>query len=287
MAMDTTRFLAQVQLKGAIPTGRFSDAEIFDIAYDVLLAEAQPFLISLREEFYVKKSTQFTTAGTTTYAINPRASGMALRELKYSQGGNIVDLARIDPTTVNDTLTGTPHSFYLEGSNIVLYPVPDNAGTLTQTYFQRVGKPVAVSEAAQITAIDTVTGIITASAPSTWTTANRFDLITAVNGNDTIAKDLTASAVSTTALTFTASDLPSSLAIGDYVALAGETPYIQVPDDAIPMVQHMVVAELLENMGSQQELAVAMAKVDKMKAALVRVLSDRVRGAQISFMPQF
>lgn len=287
MALDTSRFLSQVQLKGAIPTGRFSDTEILDIAYDVLLSEAQPFLISLREEFYVKKSTQATVAGTASYVINPRATGMALRELKYSESGNIVDLARIDPTTVNDTQTGIPHSFYLEGVNIILYPTPLNAGTLTQTYFQRVGKPVAVADAAQITAIDRNTGIITATVPSTWTTANTFDAIASVNGNDTLAKDLVASAVSTSAMTFTASDLPSSLIVGDYIALSGETPYIQVPDDAIPMVQHMVVAELLENMGSQQELAVAQAKVEKMKIALVRILSDRVRGAQISFMPQF
>lgn len=281
MSLDTSRFIDQVKMKATLPTGRYSDQEILDIAYDILLSDVQPFLISLRQEFYTKKSTSTVTDGYDTYPINSRALGMSLRELKLD-GDNIV---QISPEDVNSNDNSNTNSYYFEGSNIILYPTPTSDATLTQTYFQRISKPVLTTDCAVVTSIDTVTGIVTATAPSTWTTSNTFDLISRLNGNDTLAKDLTASAISSTTITFTASDLPSTLAVGDYIALAGESPYIQVPDDAIPLVQQLCVTDFMEALGDQMGLQIAGAKAEKLRAGLTKVMSIRNQGEQVKFKP--
>jgi hypothetical protein len=287
MAFNTSRFLDLVKLKGAIPTGRLSDSEILEVAYDVLLAEVQPLLISLREEYYVSQSSTSVVSGTANYPINPLALGLVLRELKLTVDGTIYDLERIDPITVNDSNSGIPTKFWLQGESIVLYPTPSVSGTLTQSFFRRINKPVEISSTAAITQINTVSGVVTATPVTGWTTTNTFDLISRNNGNAVLASGLTATAVGSSDITFTASDLPAALAVGDYIALVGESPYIQVPDDAIPLVQHMTVRDILESMGDAAGMQAAMAKIDRITAAIGRIMSDRVFGAQIKFKPQF
>jgi hypothetical protein len=284
--LDNTRFLNQIKLKSALPTGRFTDQEILDLAYDVLLTDVQPFLISLRQEYYTKKSTSTIVANTASYPLNTRALGLSLRELKWTDSsGTICNLRQLSPEDIENSNTGTPYGFYFEGVYIVLYPTPSVTGTLTQSFFQRINKPVEASACAVITSIDTVTGNVTATPPSDWTISNTFDFISRNNGNDTLAKDLSVSAITSTTLTFTTSDIPTSLAIGDYVALAGESPYIQVPDDAVSLVQALTIVDLLESMGDAQAVEIAMAKADKLRAGLARVMGMRIEGESVKFRP--
>jgi hypothetical protein len=287
MALNTSRFLDQVKLKGAIPTGRFTDEEILEVAYDSLLVEIQPILVSLREEYYVTSSTSSTVANTNRYPINPLALGLVLRELKYTIDGTIYDLQRIDPTTVNDSNTGRPSKFWLQGEDIVLYPTPDAVGTLTQWFHRRINKPVPIDATAQITQINTGTGVVTATPPTSWTTSDTFDFISKNNGNKVLGANVVATSITTSDITFTVADLPSDLAVGDYVALNGETPFIQVPDDVIPLVQHCVVRDLLESMGDAAGVQAAIAKIERIQSTLGRIMVDRIIGAQEKFKPQF
>ena len=286
MALDNTRFLNQVKLKASLPTGRFTDQEILDIAYDILLTDAQPFLISLRSEYYTKKTSTTIVSGTATYPINTRALGLSLREVKFTDSaGQVSNLIQLSPEDINESTSGKPYAFYLEGVNLILFPTPDQSATLVQTYFQRVNRPVEATACALVTAIDTITGVVTADIPSGWTTSNTYDFISRNNGNDTLVKDLTPTAVGTTTITFTASDIPASLAVGDYITLAGETPYIQVPDEVVSLVVLLTCADLMESMGDAQSSGMAFQKADRLKVGLSRSLMPRVQGEGVKFRP--
>lgn len=280
MALDTDRFLTQVKLKAALPTGRYEDSEILDVAFDQLLSNLVPLILSIKEEYYVSSSSQNITQGTSNYPIPYRALGLALREVKRILNNQIIDISRINPEHITSTDQGDPTNFYLEAQDVVLYPTPSSTnGTLKLSFFLTPSKPVQVSECAKITNIDTNTGIITASAPSTWTTSNSFDFVSQRNGHKTISTDLTASQVSTTQLTFSTSDIPSTLEVNDYISLAGECPYFQIPDIAFPYIVQLVVNELLEGMGSLNELQAGVARSEILKNNLISVLNSRVVGA--------
>lgn len=278
--LNTSYFLEQVKLYGSIPSGRYTDAEILKIAGDAMLAHVVPMIVSLKEEFYVQSEDQAITDAQANYLIPYRAMGLSLREIKKIRGTTIVDIPRISPEDIVSTATGTPEYFYLEGHNVVLYPTPSaTVDALRMYYFRTPSNPVTVDECAIITAINTGTGVLTAAAPSTWTTADAVDLVSKHNGHRCLAVDLYPSAITATDITIAAASLPSTLSVGDYVALAGEAPFLQVPDVCFDLVVRITAHELLLSLGDQAGAASMLTRVDQLKTMCVSLLTNRVQGA--------
>jgi hypothetical protein len=280
MPLNTTHLLNQVKIKATLPEGRYTDAEILDVTYDVLLGQMVPLILSLKEEYYVRSESQNITINTSSYSVPYRAYGLALREVKRISSTSITDLYRIDPTDVTSTQTGTPSSFYLEGQDVVLYPAPSSTvDILKLSYFITPSKPVQTTEVTAITAINTATGIITATPVSTWTASNIFDLVSRRNGYKCLAIDISASVVGASSITFSASDLPSSLAVGDFICLSAEAPFLQIPDSGFGLMVQMIANELLEDLGDMEALQVGQGKAEQLKASFIMSLSTRVLGA--------
>ena len=277
---DTAYFLEQVKLYGSIPSGRYTDAEILGIGSDAMIAHVVPLIISLKEEFYVQSEDQTITANQSTYPIPYRAMGLALREIKMIKDSTIVDMPRISPEEILSTSVGTPSKFYLEAQDVVLYPTPDaTVNTLRLSYFRTPAKPVTVTEAAIITAINTGTGLVTATPPTAWVVSNVMDFISRRNGHKCLGVDITPTAISTTTITFTPANLPTTLAIGDYLALAGEAPFMQVPDFCFDLIVRVAVQEILESMGDGAGYSLNEKHIDRLKGTIVSLLTNRVLGA--------
>lgn len=116
--------------------------------------------------------------------------------------------------------------FYFEGNQIVFYRAPQT-GTLQFTYPRRLSELVLAASAAPITGISG--GTITATSPAGYaTSATNYDFVKATPHFDILAMDKSATRSSNT-FTFTAADVPSGLAVGDYVCEAGESPVCQAP----------------------------------------------------------
>lgn len=280
MAFDTTRLIAQIKLKGAIPEGRFTDQEILDIAYDTMLHNVAPWCVTNREEYYVYLASQSITANQAAYPLPARAQGMALREAQLTRGNTVHDLTRMDLEERATTNTGQPERFYVQNNEIMLYPTPGTSQySLNLYYFLRPSKLVPVSEGALITAIDTGTNIVTAACPSTWTTSDTFDMVKSTSGFKTYSDgmDIVASAVSTTSITL--ASLPSTLAVGDYINLAEESCFPFIPQEAHGLLVHAAAAELLESIGDREGFKIAEARVGKIKNDLAVLFSTRIQGA--------
>ncbi|MDQ3234741.1 MAG: hypothetical protein M3Q07_23290, partial [Pseudobdellovibrionaceae bacterium] len=276
----------QVTLKGELPDQKFEDDEILAVAYDILTAEVQPLIVNLREEYYVKHLYHTIVAGQAAYRMPDRALGQKLREVKIKHNGKLRDLPQIGVEDVGSVEIGTPTAFWLESNYLNLYKTPATTeGQLDLSYYLQCSRPVVSTAAAQITNIDTGTGVLTAACPSTWTTSDTFDLTSRKNSGENLAMDLTATSVSGSSVTFAAADLPSGLTLGDFISLAGETFIIPIPDTAHSLLISMVVAELLHAMGSLNEAGVMEGKAERQKAALSALLKGRVTGAPKRFGP--
>lgn len=278
MAFDTTRLISQVNLKGAPPTGRFTDAEILDLATDALTSLVVPLIASVREEFYVQSEDIAVVSGTASYNIPARAMGQVLREVKLIKGTDIVDLMRLDPEDITSTSSGEPTGFYMQANKIVLYPTSNSSSyTLRVTFFGRTGYLVATSAAAVITAISSQT--VTCVPPTTWTTSNTFDLVGAywLRGYDIVA-----TTVNTTNIIFTTT-LPTDLAVGDYICLANQSCIPQCPPEAHQLLTQLTVVACLDAMGDKENAAIAQAKADTLALALKSVLQNRIQGAARRF----
>lgn len=272
---DSTRFIAQVNIKGALPEGRFSDQDILDVGYDCLLSEIVPMLLECREEFLVTYVDLAITAGQEAYPIPSRALNGVLREVKRISAGSIVNLSKITLDEMTDTSQGSPRSFYISSNNLCLYPTPSaTADTLRLYYFIRPSRLVPTSECGRITGI---TGNdLAVSFPATWTTANTFDLVRGKAHFDVLAMDLAASSVSGGTITMTA-NVPSTLAVGDYITLADETCFPYLPPEGHVALIQSTVAACLEAMGDAAG-ANAAAKATMLMDRLKSVLKLRVQG---------
>lgn len=278
MAFDTTRLLAQMYLKGSLPDGRFTPQELMDLAYDSLLAELVPVVLSGREEYYVTTLDYVITAGQASYAVPARALNGVLREVKLIRGSRIIDLQRIDLEDVTDATSGTPNSFYLQGNNLVLYPTPDTTqDTLRVYYFIRPSRLVATSDCGRITAINGQT--LTASLPSAWTTANTFDIVRGRADYGVSALDLAASSVDVSAGSVVITGtLPSDLQVGDYLCLAEETCFPFLPPEGHVALTQAAVTSALESMGDAGAVQSAQ-KSQAFLASFKGVLATRIQGA--------
>lgn len=282
MTFNTTRLVEQINLKGSLPQGRFETQEILDVAYDVLLSEVTPYMISQREEYYVRKTTEAITASQAEYGFPTRALGQALREVQIIKGTVVVDVDRIDLEEITSTAEGEPNEFYVMGNSIYLYPTPNvSQNTLQMYYFFRPSKLVPVNECAYISAIDTGTNTLTVSAPTDWTTADTFDLIQGRDGFKVRSFDLTASAVSTSSITL--SELPSGLQVGDYVALSGESCFPFLPTEGHQLLVYKTVAALLESIGDTANAASADKRGLMIQAQLDNLFGTRIQGAPKQF----
>jgi hypothetical protein len=272
---DSTRFIAQVNIKGSLPEGRFTDQEILDIGYDCLLSEITPMVLECREEFLVTYVDTAIVANQAAYPIPSRALNGVLREVKKISGNNVIDLDKMIIDDITDLSTGSPIGFFISGNNINLYPTPSSAvDTLRLYYFIRPSKLVPTSECARITGI--AGNDLSVTIPATWTTANTFDLVRGKAHFDVLGMDLAATTLSGGVITMTA-NVPTTLAIGDYITLADETCFPFLPPEAhTPLVQ-AVVTSCLESMGDPNG-ANAAAKTTMLMDKLKSVLKLRVQG---------
>jgi hypothetical protein len=277
-AFNTTRLVEQVTARGSLATGDFEDQEILDIAYDCLISDLVPLIITLREDFFVRTNSQTVTANQANYPIPSRAAGMVLRDIKLLTGTDVKPLFRIAREDVITTVASEPTSFYIEENNVVLYPTPSSTtGTLKLSYFLRCPALVEVTACGEIETIDTGTNTITGSFPSTWTTAETFDFVSGSQGYENMDQDRTASSVSTSSITFGAA-LPTGLAVGDYICLAEESCFVQLPQEAHNLLVYMTVEACLESKGDRDGLAAAKARVEKSAGLLRAMFQERVEG---------
>lgn len=284
-AFDTDRIVQQITIKGALPDGYFADQELLNLAYDCLLAEITPLILNKREEYYVRQIDYPIVANQASYAIPHRSIGMQLREVKWVSGNYLRHLERIDPRYADRSDLGQPYRFYLENNNVVLWPKPSaTQDVLRLSYFFRPSRLVPVSECGKIIAFDPALKTITVgSLPVGWSISNEFDLIKGKGGYEVTAFDQVATNVDSIANTITfTDDLPSTLAINDYVALAEESCFPYMPQEAQIALIHGTVCSCLESMGDPA-LGASLQKFAEQKAFIERMLATRIEGQPKSF----
>lgn len=275
MAFDATRIVDQMNIKGSLPSGRFEDQELLDFAYDSLLSELVPAVLLARENFFVTTADYTITADQAAYVLPGRALNGIIREVKLVDGTTVTDLARMDVEDVTTTVTGTPHSFYVLGSSIYLYPTPSTTtGTLRVYYPIRPSRLVEVTACGRITAINGL--VVSLTIPTGWTTTNTFDLVRGRAHFDILSTDLTASSVAGGSITLSA--VPTTLAVGDYICLAEESCFPLLPPEGHVALVQCAVAAALESMGDPTS-GVAATKAAKLRDDFVNVLKTRVQGA--------
>lgn len=261
MAQDftSTALLAAIKRRGMLPSTSetLSTSDFLAIATEVLQGPVINTLIECNEGYGLDTYDVSTVAGTSAYALPTRASASVLQGVYYDFGdGAYLPLAReeVKREGTYGISPGTVARYAIEDDEIVLLPTPSSSGTLRLKYPRRPGSLVATTAVGVVSAIsvDRKTITLVASKPSTFTTTAALDFISSKPIFATHAIDWTpnSSASGTSLVSTTAVD--DAVVVGDYVALAGESPVPQVPVEMHAWLAQLTAAECLLALGDSK-----------------------------------
>lgn len=267
-----------------MPTSQntYTSARLLRLANSTMLSKMLPLVDEVQEDYY---SYDVDTAlnATGIYDLHTRAVGGKIIDASLINGSDQYGLTRYYQHEIsNFQAPQGDYGFYLKRNQIILLPTtPSGWTSLRQTILLRPETFVAQEDAAQITAINTGTGVITCSTvPSTWTTANTFDMVQQKAHFDTLSIDLPISAITTGSsgtLTFSPSSLSSRLAVGDWIGLAGESTVIQLPVELLPLLAQECANFVLKSQGDAKNLEHGMGAAKEMREGLVGLITPRVQ----------
>jgi hypothetical protein len=278
----TNALCASILRRGGLPAGTgLSRADLLQRATEELRGSIYAFLKGLREEFVIAPLVLSPTTNTVTIPV--RASGAALRTVQFQNNTTqgYFNLPRVEPErAVAYIAAGTqPQGFFFQGNNLILIGCQNPVGSLQISYQQRGGQLVFPTACGQITSITpggSTTAIVVSSAPTTFTSSQLYDFVSATPNFVASALDVVA-AVSGTTLTVANSLVPSTLAVGDYVCLAGETCIPQLPYELHDLLAQVTAQEIAMSTGSSRLDAIT-SKTNQLKNDLTNLLSPRTDG---------
>lgn len=286
----TTDLIASIKSRAMIPTSQstYQAVDFLRFATEEIQVGLLPILLGIREEFYVTEYDQSVVKDQELYPIPERAIGRALRDLLFSSASpigprsDLQSLPRLEPDLLplqrGSGRSSKDYMAFLRGDKVGLSPAPSvTRGTLRMMYHRRPSGLVEVAAASKIVSIDSATSVTVASVPSTIDASSVVDIVCATGGFRSKGDDLTLASVTAPTITFS-SNLPSDLAVGDYISLSGSSPIPQIPLEMQPVLAQRVAVKCLEGLGDVNGVQVAQAKLNEMEKAALTLLTPRIRG---------
>jgi len=295
--MTSNELINSIKRRALLPSSQstFSNTDFLELANEELSLGMLPSILRLHEDYLLYTEEVELEDSVSRYSIPSRAIGNKLREISFKDtNGNIFEMTRIgiqDLSEYNTTYTTTMiKTFYVENNEIVLVPTINGSvsGSLMMSYYLRPNALVEEDRAARILSINTVTGtLIVEDMPDSFSTADsngqdvKYDLIKSSSPFITLQASIVPTTVNSTTneITFDPADLPSSLAIGDYVNFEHECIIPQVPQDLHVVLAHRVAARCLEALGDAQGLQLANQKLAEMEMNTTNLIDNRVEEA--------
>jgi len=257
MAVTTDRLLAGIKRRAIIPTNQviFDDDDILDLIDDVIKIHVVPLIDSVNGEYFVTSTLTPLVASQSNYKIPNRAIGRTIRDLKIKNttSGDIRNCPYVEPEDSHLYGQGADrYGHYFKGDEI--YLTPEVPSTLTSSeslqiwYKLRPSQLVKLNNAAKISSVSSPNVVV--EGVGDIVTGSKVDFIQGQSGNSILGLDISCTNVAGTTMTFSASDLPSGLAAGDYIALAGFSPVVtMVPDECSPFIERLTAQEILLSIG--------------------------------------
>lgn len=255
MAVDftTAELIASLKSKGQVPTSQntFQNSDFLRFFNDEIKDYIVPLILKNKNNYLISSSD--TTVGTSTsFAINARAVAAKLKDVqRIVSGGKQYSLALIELEDIqdyNNLTTANIEGFYLQNNTINLVGSVNTTDELRQYFWRKPNLLVLQSACGLISAVDTDTKIVTVSSvPSTMVAGVSVDICKANQHFDPLLDDATISSISSTNVTL--SSLPSTVAVGDWLCLAKESPVPQIPEEYHTLLAMRVAGQVLSALG--------------------------------------
>lgn len=291
--LTSNRLISSIKRRAMIPSDQdtFTDVDFLEMLNEEIQYFGIQHLMSVHEEYLVTEQDFELNKDVFEYEIPDRAIGNKLRGLFYADtSNNLFELSRISledvPVYTNynsNFINGQASVFYVKGNKIVLADeIPFTEGSLRMYYYLKPNSLVEEDRVGTITSIDRTGGVITMSNfPSDFSNLPLMDFVQADSPNNILKFDIqpTASNSNTNSVTFSTSDIPSDLKVGDYVNFANECIVPQLPVELHAILAQRVAVASLEALGDVQGMDMAQKRLSQMEESTLDTLDNRVESS--------
>lgn len=263
----------------------FTTPEQLALADEVVESQVLRSILDVNQDYFSIPIEQAITINVAGYSIPSRSIGGTVREVQIARGQRYIDLERVAIEDVARAETGSPRFFYVRQDKVFLYPTPSATVDNLRLWVDIApGSYVEPSASAVITAIDTVTGIVTVGTiPSDWATGDVFDFVSQGGSHSYIAIDQTSTLVSGSDITF--ASLPIDLAVGDYIMPQGQSSLVQAPSVYRPVIAQGTAALMLENSNQPSAEKASKFFIEQLRIAQ-GIIASRVTGELEDITPR-
>lgn len=290
--------LKSIKLGCMVPVNQIalSDEDILFLASEELELGVLANVIKTREEYYVYVD-QIAKNNSGRYSIPSRATGMRLRSVFLKDSNNnLYKCSEISvdevPLVQNYYTTGIwDPMFYIQNDEVIF--LNNTAQTIDAAYVElhyylAPNELVMPDQCLTITSIDTDTGLIEVEErqiPLDYQSAVEVDFIQKKPSNNIKDFDIAIVSVSSNTpissqkfITINPSDLPDNLEVGDFIALAGQSPVPQLTANLRPLLAQATICRILESQGDNNNIQIANAKLKQMLKDSMALIQDRTEG---------
>jgi len=245
----------------AATPGTFKDADLLEMASEEMRGTVTSRLMSMNSQLFVTSKDITTVANQSKYDIPADSIGNKVKDVVFvDTSGTEIDVVMIDTKAKSNlgirsgsgfgTNFGS-HGYFLEDNKIVFFPEDVTSfPTIRVYYHRRPSELIKVTEASEVTVVNTGTNTVTVSLalPTGFVTGALLDI---VQGDPNFALRANASAV----VSITSQDIEfgagvvDDVAVGDWVALTGESPIIQLPYEVHGWLAQATAIKVLESHG--------------------------------------
>lgn len=263
----------------------FSEDDILDIATEEMMLEIVPAILKFHQDYFLTSMDVKLVQGKTRYAIPSNAVGDKLRDVSFvDTSSNVREMTRISVDQLAAYNYGTntyPFAFYIEGNEIVLAPTRNSYmdGTLKISYYQRTLPLISDEHTAEILSIDRDNGVIQLSKiPDSFRSIDKYNYISSKSPFKTLMSSVSV-VLNRDLNTIITTDIPESLAAGDYITFDGCSNIPQIPEDLHTYLKYRVIARVLESMNDTEALKNVYVKIQQLERSTTILIESRVDSA--------
>jgi hypothetical protein len=264
-----------ILLLGHVPTGNntFTPAKILRLATLELQTPVMKQILSTRGGYYLAYADQTVTADG-LYPIPSDAIAGSLVNIELISGQTIIQCNLVDESEQmsTDSPTSTSYSVFMKGNFIQILPMP-TFGTVRVWYSKRTSDLILTSAASKINAINAAV-VTVSSIPSTITNGMTVDAC----GDQPPFNILgTRTITNITGTDITLDTAVDDLAVGDWLALEGQTPIPQIPVEYRVILAQRVVCKIYELQGYDSKMKLATMKLQEYEKDIMNLVTPRVK----------
>lgn len=295
--MTSDELIAAIVRDAALPSGRgqFTDTNLLALLNEAMVGPLYALAMSVREDYFLTYADAIVAPGVVRYALPPRAGVGKVMSIHFvgSDDREREQLQRVnshDAWRWSTDASGEPRVFWFQGDEVHVAPKPRNPGYLRMRYFRAPSTLVPLANAARISAYDDLTGTLTTAAPlpASLLAAEYLDIVRGRPGWGPLATDILVNTAAGSTIVVSAGlpaplpmvvgdggghPIPTGLTVGDYVCVAGESPFPWLPTELHQLLAQAVVVEVARIQSDTEAYGLASRDYERMEAQVRKLMA--------------